>query len=351
MKKIVLPLIGILIVGIVASGCVEEKSVNIQNNTKEVQSFITVVDATGKEVKIKEPVEKVITVYGLAPSFIYLLGEGSKYYAGWMWGTEFYKLIDPKVEEKAKKGKTLNVEEIKKENPNVVIAAYWQANKKDVKQLESLGVPVLCIKVESVDDIYNTIKILGKIFQKEDYANEIISYYKNGVNDVEKRISNVKEKPKVLVLYYSGKSKAYKTFGGDMFQSKLVEMAGGMSVSKDLSGKKTINVEQVAEWNPDIILIIQYGKSANKVKENILNDPAWSKINAVKNKKVYIVPNDGENWIDPCPKWILGLYWTAKTLHPEEFKDVDIKAKADEFYKKFFGLSVDKVNISGDNIE
>ena len=63
------------------------------------------------------------------------------------------------------------------------------------------------------------------------------------------------------------------------------------------------------------------------------------------------MPNDGENWIDPCPKWILGLYWTVKTLHPEEFKDVDIKAKADEFYKKFFGLSVDKVNISGDNIE
>ena len=101
----VLPLIGILIVGIIASGCVEEKSANIQNNTKVVQSFITVVDATGKEVKIKEPVEKVITVYGLAPPFIYLLGEGSKYYAGWMWGIEFYKLIDPKVEEKAKKEK------------------------------------------------------------------------------------------------------------------------------------------------------------------------------------------------------------------------------------------------------
>jgi len=353
-RTMLIHIIGILIFGVIVCGCVEQKTGNnIQNNNsvkntiseKTVQNFVTVVDATGKKVKIKEPVEKVITVYGLAPPFIYLLGEGDKYYAGWMWGTKFYKLIDDKVEEKASRGKTLNVEEIIKENPSFVIAAYWQANEKDVKQLESLGVPVVCIKVESVDDIYKTIEILGKIFQKENYANEIINYYKSNVENIEKRVSNIKEKPKVLVLYYSGKAKAYKTFGGDMFQSKLVEIAGGVSVSKDLSGKKTINVEQVAEWNPDVILIIQYGTSAEKIKENILNDPAWSKINAVKNKKVYIVPNDGENWIDPCPKWILGLYWIAKTLHPEEFKDINITEKADEFYKKFFGLSVDEVNI------
>ncbi|MFU8653231.1 ABC transporter substrate-binding protein [Methanotorris formicicus] len=354
LKRIItiLPLIGILILGVIACGCMEQKTMNIQNDEKTTaekttQNFVTITDATGKEVKIKEPVEKVITVYGLSPSFIYLLGEGGKYYAGWMWGTKFYKLVDPKAEEKANNGRTLNVEEIKKEDPNFVIAAYWQANKKDVNQLESLGVPVVCIKVESIDDIYSTIKTLGKVFQKEDYANEIINYYKTNAEDIEKRISKTKEKPKVLIIYYSGKAKAYKTFGGDMFQSKLVEMAGGESVSKDLSGKKTINVEQVANWNPDVILIIQYGKSAGKVKENILNDPAWSKINAVKNKKVYVVPNDGENWIDPCPKWILGLYWTAKVLHPEEFKDLNIKTKADEFYKKFFGLSVDKVNITG----
>jgi iron complex transport system substrate-binding protein len=191
---------------------------------------------------------------------------------------------------------------------------------------------------------------LGKIFQKEDYADKIIEYYEGCAKDVEKRISDVEEKPKVLVVYYSGKAKAYRTFGGDMFQSKLIEMAGGISVSKELSGKQTINVEQVANWNPDIILIIQYWKSGKDVKEKILNDPAWKQIKAVRDGKVYVVPNDGENWIDPCPKWILGLYWTAKVLHPEEFKDLNVKAKADEFYKKFFGLSVDEVKIAGDLI-
>jgi iron complex transport system substrate-binding protein len=337
----------LLLIALLIAGCVKSQ---VEVKTTPEQQSITVVDARGKEVEIQTPVKKVISIYGMAPPFIYLLGEGDKFYAGWMWGTDFYKLIDPKIEEKTSKERSLNVEDIKKEDPDVVLASTWKKFARDINQLESLGVPVVCINIESIDDIYATIRILGKIFQKEDYADKIIEYYEGCVKDVEKRISGVEEKPKVLVVYYSGKAKAYRTFGGDMFQSKLIEMAGGISVSKELSGKQTINVEQVANWNPDIILIIQYWKSGKDLKEEILNDPAWKRIKAVKDGKVYVVPNDGENWIDPCPKWILGLYWTAKVLHPEEFKDLNVKAKADEFYKKFFGLSVDEVKIAGDLI-
>ncbi len=348
MKLAKICLLLILLMATLIAGCVKNPNIGVNTSITEEKHSITVVDARGEEVTIPIPVKKVISIYGMAPPFIYLLGEGNKFYAGWMWGADFYKLIDPEIKDKINKCRSLNVEEIVKEHPNFVLAATWQQHSREVQQLESLGIPVVCIDLESVNDIYTTIKILGKIFQKENYANNIIEYYKTCVKDVEKRISNVKEKPKVLVLYYSDKAKAFRTFGGDMFQSKLIEMAGGISVSKGLSGKQTINVEQVAKWNPDIILIIQYGKSGEDVKKMILNDPVWKQIKAVKDGKVYVVPNDGENWIDPCPKWILGLYWTAKVLHPEEFKDVDIKAKADEFYKKFFGLSINDVKIVGD---
>ena len=308
---------------------------------------MVVTDARGKEVKIPEPVTKVIALYGMAPPFLYLLGVGDKFYGGWSWGEDFYRLVDPEFDKKIEFGDNMNVEEIVKVGPQLVIATTWERMAKTVSQLESLGVPVVCIKVESINEIYGTILMFGKIFHKEGYANTIINYYKSMVNEVESRVSNASTKPKVLILYYSGRHHSLRTFGGDMFQSKLIELAGGVNVAGNLSGKKGVNVEQVAKWDPDVILIIQYGVPASKTLQLIKNDPAWQAIRAVKEGKVYIVPYDGENWIDPCPKWVLGLLWLGKVLHPQQFEDVNITQAAAHFYREFFNLSISKVHITG----
>ncbi len=316
--------------------------------SKYVPSYVIVTDARGVKVRIPEPVKRVVTLYGLAPPFLYLLGVGSKYYGGWSWGGQFYRLIDPNFSRKCELGRMLNVEAIVKIHPQLVIASTWERVMKEVKQLQSLGIPVVCIKIESVKDVCNTVLMLGKIFRREAYAQKIVNYYEHAVKYVESRLAGIKERPKVLVVYYSGRHHALRTFGGDMFQSRLIELAGGVSVSQNITGKKSIDIEQVAKWNPDVIVIIQYGYPASKVKHMIMTDPAWSKIKAVEEGNVYIVPNDGENWIDPCPKWVLGLYWLAKLLHPHVFANLNLTSIAANYYKEFFNLSISKVHIIGD---
>ncbi len=321
-------------------------SVSSSKSSSTVQ-FVVVKDCMNRTVKIKEPVKKVISLYGLAPQFLYLLGAGKQFYGGWMWGTKFYELLDPKVNEKASM-RDLGVEQIEKIKPNFVIAAYWQADESKVKQLESLGVPVVMIKVESPSDIYQTVETLGKALRKDRVASRIIAYYKNASRYVKEKLKGVKNRPTVLVLYYSGRAKAFRTFGGDMFQSRLIEMAGGISVSANLTGKKTIDVEQVAKWNPDVIILIGYGVSGEQAKKMLLSDSAWKAVSAVKEGRLYVVPNDGDNWIDPSPKWVLGLYWLAKLLHPGLFKNLNVERKAARFYEEFFNLSPSKVKLTGD---
>ena len=34
---------------------------------------------------------------------------------------------------------------------------------------------------------------------------------------------------------------------------------------------------------------------------------------------------------------MLGVVWTAKTLYPDRFADVDVRAIADDFYAKYIG--------------
>ncbi len=325
------------------------KTTSIPVSRTSVASYVVVKDALGREVKIRIPVKRIITFYSLAPPFLYLLGAGKEFIAGWTWSTTFYKLIDPNIDKKVAYGRNLGVEQIIKMKPDLVITAKWYANRRIFKQLEDVGIPVLFVNLESVKGIENTIKILGKVLQRESLADKIIQYYNSVLINITNKLKEVKIKPKVLILYYSHKHHSFRTFGGDMFQSKLIEMAGGVSVSQNLTGKKDINDEQIVKWNPDIIIIIRYGgPSGEEVKKMIMNDKALRYVKAVREGHVYVVPNDGENWIDPCPKWVLGLAWLAKTLHPNMFKNLNITSMAATFYKEFFNISIEEVHITGD---
>ncbi len=121
---------------------------------QKLSGYVVVKDGIGRTVKVKEPVKKVISLYGLAPPFLYLLGQGDKYYGGWMWGEQFYQLIDPNATRKASMGKSLTVEEIVKIHPQLVIMPPWEANSRELSQLESLGITVYVMKVESIHDIF-----------------------------------------------------------------------------------------------------------------------------------------------------------------------------------------------------
>ncbi len=310
---------------------------------------ITIVDSSGRRVDVTSPVRKVFSDYSLVPPFIYMLGEGDKFIGSYFFGWKFYTLVDNNLNSKLKYGKRVPVETIIALKPDVYITRFSAVDTKERKQIAEMGIPVVGLNFESVENILSSIEILGKIFGKEEKVKEIRDYYVQIYEDVLNKTKLLKNKPKVLIVYYVGKSKVLKTFGGDMFQSVLLDIAGGVSVSKDLKYKVTINAEQILKWNPDYIFVMQYGNAPERVKDLLLSDPVLKEVSAVKKGHVYMVPSDGENWIDPCPKWGLGLYWMAKVLHPELF-DVDLKKFAEDFYKRFFGVDINEVQLKGDGL-
>ncbi len=326
----------------------------------ESTGYVEVGDFANRTVKVKSPPTKIVSLYGLATQMIYFLGveDGKKVVGGTPLAINdaFIQILDPNVKSRmvfVGSPKDANVETVKSLNPDVVFTAYWGSEKIN-EAIESLGIPVIALNLETVNGYLNGLLTIGKILGKKERAERAISYYRSVVDFITNRTSKLKEseKPRVLLIEYSMKDKAFKAPGREFFQNRLIEMAGGESVSKDLPGGwNVVNVEQVAKWNPDVIIVVSYSlkNPPTKVKAEILNDPAWQTIKAVKEGKVYAMPNDGESWDYPAPKWILGLYWLAKVLHPELFSDVDVKAKANEFYREFYGVAIaDKVKIIGD---
>ena len=318
--------------------------------TNKSVSYLVIKDFAGRPVKVRIPATRIVSEYGLATPYVYLLGAGNRLVVAEIWGpaSRFYSIIDKDFQRKLKLARELSIEELLKLKPSLILVSYWKCFSRRVKQMEALGLPVFCVRVENVSDIYRFITVLGKVLGCEKRAEEIVSYYKSLVNKLRERLAGIETRPRVLILYYSGKEHAFRTFGGDMFQCKLVEMAGGVCVSANLSGKKTVNVEQVAKWNPDYIIVIGYRVPGPKAREILLSDPAWRAIEAVRDGRVYVVPSDGENWIDPCPKWVLGLYWLAKLLHPSALKDISIEKLASSFYEKLYNISLSSLKIVGD---
>ena len=54
--------------------------------------------------------------------------------------------------------------------------------------------------------------------------------------------------------------------------------------------------------------------------------------------KILPFPADFYSWDQPDVRWILGLMWIAKVLHPELFGDLDLEAEVRYFYTFLYGL-------------
>jgi iron complex transport system substrate-binding protein len=101
-----------------------------------------------------------------------------------------------------------------------------------------------------------------------------------------------------------------------------------------VEGNKYIaSLEQILLWNPQVILVNEAG-----VDDYIRKNPQWANIDAVKNGKAFQMPNGISRWGHPGSlETPLAILWTAKTLYPERFPDLDMEKEVREFYTEFFG--------------
>jgi iron complex transport system substrate-binding protein len=97
-----------------------------------------------------------------------------------------------------------------------------------------------------------------------------------------------------------------------------------------------ISLEQVMLYNPDVMLVLEpvFFKA-------VFSDPRWRRIGAVKEERVYFIPNQPFNWFDRPPSFmrLLGAKWLANHLYPERYR-VDLMRETQEFFRLFLGVNL-----------
>ncbi len=235
-------------------------------------------------------------------------------------------------------------EEVAAQRPDLVIVKNFAYPRLGVP-LEKLGIPVIALSLETPEQFLQDIEILGKAIGYPQRAAEIRNIYRRRMMDIETRMEGLteEEKPRVLLLYYNtrGGSISYNIAPSRWIQTMQVQAAGGNPVwieSHFGSGWKTVNFEQIAAWDPDYIFVTSYRIPTGTFFQEMLNSPQWQHLRAARSGKVFAFPADFYSWAQPDVRWILGVQWLSKILHPDLCRDLDIKGEIESFYRDMYSL-------------
>ncbi len=152
----------------------------------------------------------------------------------------------------------------------------------NVYELTESCIHIMSKKKASMDDMYNDLLNLGLIFQIENRAKKIVDAYRTDLNNFTQKLDPIAAK-KVFV-YDSGEDTPF-TAGRYAMPTALIEAAGGINIMDDFQKSwGTVTWEEVIDRNPEIVVIVNYGKvTAEQKRKFMMSNPAFANIDAVKN--------------------------------------------------------------------
>ncbi|EPJ93175.1 MULTISPECIES: ABC transporter substrate-binding protein [Pseudomonas] len=164
----------------------------------------------------------------------------------------------------------------------------------------------------SMQDTYNDLRNLGKIFNVQDRATALIVQMQQKIAEVQTSLPATK--PRVF-LYDSGEDRAM-TSGKLGIPHALIEAAGGNDILSDIDASWTrINWETVVERNPEVIVIVDYSEVSAEQKQHFLQtNPALQSVDAIRNNRFIVIP-----YVQATPGIdnVLAIETMAKGFHPQ----------------------------------
>jgi iron complex transport system substrate-binding protein len=166
----------------------------------------------------------------------------------------------------------------------------------------------------SMEDMYNDLLNLGRIFGVEDRATALVEGYRAELAAYLATLAPLETPPRVFV-YDSGEDAVF-TAGRYAMPTAIIEAAGGVNIMDDLEKSwAEIGWEAVIERNPEVIIIVNYGDVTAEQKIAFLEgNPAFANIPAVMNDR-YVVLQYVE--ATPGPRNIAAVRKVAEALRAE----------------------------------
>lgn len=321
------------------------------------QAERTFTDQIGREVTVPDKVDRIVVLQHQTLNLLVQMNATDKI-VGVMsnWKQQLgsnYARLAPELVSKASLGDLTHVdaEKLVALHPQVVFVTNY-APQEMIDKISSLGIPAVAISLRHDDEgeknklnptmadeeqvyvkgLYEGIMLTGNIINKPEEAKALIKATENGRSIVSNRLQALPEEKRVRAYMANPE---LTTYGSGKYTGLMMKHAGAVNVAAStIKGFKQVSMEQVIAWNPQVIFVQnRYPGVVNEIQSN----PQWQVIDAVKNHRVYLMPEYAKAWGYPMPEAMgIGELWMAKKLYPEKFNDVDIHKIANDWYRKFY---------------
>ncbi len=297
---------------------------------------ITYKDKLGRDATVKVPVRSVVffQTYELIPS----LGIWDKVVGISRWAYENDLMLAAKPDIKktipsAGSGTDVNIEAILKLKPELVITWTWNPNV--VWFMQEKGLTVISIYPESLQELYDVMRLHGRLFKKEKKMEQSIAEMERIFSIIRERVSKIPSDKRKKVVWLGSKPTSIAC--GIGVTNDIFNLIGGINVAGKIPQRNAdFSMEQILSWNPDVIFI--WG-NANYKARDILENSQWDSLKAVKEGRVYKSPK----WSTWSTRLAPIALWMAMKTYPEYFHDINYEKITDNFYRKVFGIPYSKV--------
>lgn len=238
------------------------------------------------------------------------------------------------------------------EFPQVIFKTFPEMGIPAAKLQEATDVPVIPLEYGNLfnqkEDLYKSIRIMAGVTGKSQRGEEVIYFLEDAIHDLSRRMEGLapSERRTAYVggIAYKGPhgirstEKGYPPFA--FTGTRNVAFSG--EELKGSSSQADVSREKILQWDPEVIFVdlstLNAPKDASALAE-LMNDPLWRELKAVKSGEVYgVLPY---NWYTQNFGSILAnAYFVGKALYPESFEDVDPQVKADEIFRFLVGQDV-----------
>ena len=335
MKKFLVLLLSLLML-LSLVGCTKKEEPANEPEVLVEAYPVTVKDQAGREVTIESEPEKLVSGYYISTSTCIALGLKDK-----LVGIEakaksrpIYSLSAPELIDLPNVGsaKEFDLEGCIALEPDLVILP--KKLKDAAETISELGIPVLLVNPEDETLLEEMVTLIGTATGKTEEAAKLLAFNDKYQEDLVAKNANVT----MPTVYLAGNSDILSTAGKSMYQSTMIELAGGTNVAEDITDTywAEISLEQLLAYDPEYIVI---ASEAGYTVEDVLNNSDLAMLTAVKEGKVLKMPSTAESWDSPVPSSVLGSVWLSSKLHPETTSEDFAKEVINEYYETFYGFT------------
>lgn len=293
----------------------------------------TVTDQLGRQVTLPDHVTRVVVLQHQTLNLLVQLHAAEDIVgvlSSWkkQLGPQFARFM-PEIGQLATPGDLtqVNIESLLALRPQVVFVANY-APPAMIAQIQQAGIPVVAISLRhdaageknkmnptmaDEEQAYNAglmegIRLIGEVVERQPEAEALIHYTFEARKQANAPVADIPQNQRVRV-YMANPD--LNTYGAGKYTGLMMAHAGALNVAAaSVKGARQVSLEQVLEWNPQVIFVQD---RYPQVVKQIENDPQWQAIDAVKHHRVWLMPEYAKAWGYPMPEALaLGELWMAK---------------------------------------